>query len=163
VQQVRVVLRAVRSFKLAKALGGTADFSVVPLTPQAIRRSAIVTQNGGLDRAALRQAAARRCDCCSGIAEKIKSAHHRRWCSDPPEGPGLDRCDWWLRKRVKRRLVHGVGRRDDPGFVLLDARPSSRAGKNVGAWPSSNSRVHRQDGKTCWRTYEKPYDPQEPW
>src|SRR4051794_7518163 len=51
VQQVRVVLRAVALFQLAKGVSAPRISSVIPLTPQAIRKVGHRYEQGGLQRA----------------------------------------------------------------------------------------------------------------
>ena len=51
VQQVRVVLRAVALSQLAQGVSAPRISSVIPLTPQAIRKVGHRYQQGGLDRA----------------------------------------------------------------------------------------------------------------
>src|SRR5664279_1242702 len=51
VQQVRVVLRAVALFQLAQGVSAPRISSVIPLTPQAIRKVGHRYQEGGLEGA----------------------------------------------------------------------------------------------------------------
>jgi homeodomain-containing protein len=107
VQQVRVVLRALALFQLAKGVSAPRISAVVPLTPQAIRNVAHRYEQGGLERALYEKAR-------PGAAEVLDDGQKQRIiamvCSDPPEG----RARWTVRlvaqEAVKRRLVPRVGR-----------------------------------------------------
>ena len=107
VQQVRVVLRAVVLLQLAKGVSAARVSSVVPLTPQAIRKVGHRYQEGGLERALYEKQR-------PGAAVLLEDSQRQRIiamvCSDPPEG----RARWTVRlvaeEAVKRRLVPRVGR-----------------------------------------------------
>jgi putative transposase len=107
VQQVRVVLRAVVLLQLAKGVSAPRVSSVVPLTPQAIRKVGHRYQEGGLERALYEKQR-------PGAAVLLEDSQRQRIiamvCSDPPEG----RARWTVRlvaeEAVKRRLVPRVGR-----------------------------------------------------
>jgi putative transposase len=107
VQQARVVLRAVALFQLAKGVSAPRISSVIPLTPQAIRKVGHRYQQGGLERALYEKER-------SGAAQVLDDSQKQRViamvCSDPPEG----RARWTVRlvveEAVKRRLVPKVGR-----------------------------------------------------
>ena len=107
VQQVRVVLRAVALSQLARGVSAPRIASVIPLTPQAIRKVGHRYQQGGLERAVYEKAR-------PGAAKVLNESQQQRIiamvCSDPPEG----RARWTLRlvveEAVKRRLVPRVGR-----------------------------------------------------
>jgi putative transposase len=107
VQQVRVVLRAVALSQLAKGVSAPRISSVVPLTPQAIRKVGHRYQQGGLERALYEKER-------PGAAEVLDESQKQRIiamvCSDPPEG----RARWTVRlvveEAVKRKLVPRVGR-----------------------------------------------------
>jgi transposase len=107
VQQVRVVLRAVALAQLAKGLSAPRISSVIPLTPQAIRKIGHRYRQGGLERSLYEKAR-------MGAAEVLDDSQKQRIiamvCSDPPEG----RVRWTVRlvveEAVKRRLVPRVGR-----------------------------------------------------
>ena len=107
VQQVRVVLRAVALFQLAKGVSAPRISSVIPLTPQAIRKVGHRYQEGGLERALYEKQR-------PGAAQVLDDSQKQRIiamvCSDPPEG----RARWTIRlvaeEAVKRRLVPRVGR-----------------------------------------------------
>ena len=107
VQQVRVVLRAVALFQLAKGVSAPRIASVLPLTPQAIRKIGHRHQQGGLERALYEKER-------PGAAALLEDSQKQRIiamvCSDPPEG-----CARWTvrlvaEEAVKRRLVPQVGR-----------------------------------------------------
>ena len=107
VQQVRVVLRAVALFQLAKGVSAPRIASVLPLTPQAIRKIGHRHQQGGLERALYEKER-------PGAAALLEDSQKQRIiamvCSDPPEG-----CARWTvrlvaEEAVKRRLVPRVGR-----------------------------------------------------
>jgi putative transposase len=107
VQQVRVVLRAVALSQLANGVSSPRISSVIPLTPQAIRKVGHRYQQGGLERALYEKER-------PGGAEVLDESQKQRIialvCSDPPEG----RARWTVRlvaeEAVKRRLVPRVGR-----------------------------------------------------
>jgi putative transposase len=107
VQQVRVVLRAVALFQLAKGVSAPRISSVIPLTPQAIRKVGHRYQQGGLERALYEKQR-------PGAAQVLEDSQKQRIiamvCSDPPEG----RARWTVRlvaeEAVKRRLVPRIGR-----------------------------------------------------
>src|ERR1035437_6889103 len=106
-QQVRVVLRAVALLQLAKGLSSPRVSSVIPLTPQAIRKVGHRYQQGGLERALYERQR-------PGAAAVLDDSQRQRIiamvCSDPPEG----RARWTVRlvaeEAVKRRLGPRVGR-----------------------------------------------------
>jgi len=107
VQQVRVVLRAVALSQLAQGVSAPRISSVIPLTPQAIRKVGHRYRQGGLARALYEKQRL-------GAAEVLDDGQKQRIiamvCSDPPEG----RARWTVRlvveEAVKRRLVPRVGR-----------------------------------------------------
>jgi transposase len=107
VQQVRVVLRAMALLQLGKGISAPHVASVVPLTPQAIRKIGHRYQEGGLERALHEK---RR----PGAAELLDAPQKQRIiamvCSEPPDG----RARWTVRlvaeEAVKRKLVPRVGR-----------------------------------------------------
>ena len=107
IQQVRVVLRAVALSQLAQGVSAPRISSVIPLTPQAIRKIGHRYRQGGLAGALYEK---RR----PGAAEVLDDGQKQRIiamvCSDPPEG----RARWTVRlvveEAMKRRLVPRVGR-----------------------------------------------------
>jgi putative transposase len=107
VQQVRVVLRAVALSQLAKGASAPQIASVIPLTPQAIRKIGHRYQQGGLERALYERQR-------PGAEEVLDDSQKQRIiamvCSDPPAG----RARWTVRlvveEAVKRKLVPRVGR-----------------------------------------------------
>src|SRR5258705_3810521 len=107
VQQVRVVLRALALLQLAKGVSAPRIASVVPLTPQAIRKIGHRYQREGLEAALYERQR-------PGAAALLEDSQRQRIiamvCSDPPEG----RARWTVRlvaeQAVKRRLVPRVGR-----------------------------------------------------
>ena len=107
VQQVRVVLRAVALLQLAKGVSAPRISSVVPLTPQAIRKVGHRYQQGGLDRALYEK---QRPGAAALLEDNQKQRIVAMVCGDPPEG----RARWTVRliveEAVKRRLVPKVGR-----------------------------------------------------
>ena len=102
VQQVRVVLRALALLQLAKGASAPRISSVVPLTPQAIRKLGHRYQQGGLEPALYEKQR-------PGAAAVLDHSQRQRIiamvCSDPPEG----RARWTVRpiaqEAVKRRLI----------------------------------------------------------
>lgn len=107
VQQVRVVLRAVALSRLAEGISAPRIASVVPLTPQAIRKVGHRYQQGGLERALYDK---ERPGAVSVLDDSQKKRIIAMVCSDPPAG----RVRWTVRlvaeEAVKRRLVPRVGR-----------------------------------------------------
>jgi putative transposase len=107
VQQVRVALRAVALSQLAQGVSAPRISSVIPLTPQAIRKVGHRYEQGGLERALYEKER-------PGAAEVLDDGQKQRIiamvCSDPPEG----RARWTVRlvveEAVKRRLVPRIGR-----------------------------------------------------
>jgi len=107
VQQVRVVLRGVALSQLAQGVSAPRISSVIPLTPQAIRKVGHRYRQGGLARALYEKQR-------PGAAEVLDDGQKQRIiamvCSDPPEG----RARWTVRlvveEAIKRRLVPRVGR-----------------------------------------------------
>src|SRR6202023_754220 len=107
VQQVRVVLRAVALSQLAQGVSAPRISSVVPLTPQAIRKVGHRYQQGGLDRALYEKER-------PGAAALLEDSQKQRIiamvCAGPPEGHAR----WTVRlvaeQAVKKRLVPRVGR-----------------------------------------------------
>ena len=107
VQQVRVVLRALALLQLAKGVSAPRIASIIPLTPQAIRKIGHRYQSGGLERALYEKQR-------PGAAEVLDDSQKQRLiamvCSSPPEG----RARWTIRlvaeEAVKRKLVPRVGR-----------------------------------------------------
>ena len=106
-QQVRVVLRAIALLQLAKGASAPRIASVIPLTPQAVRKVGHRYQRGGLERALYDKQR-------PGAAEVLDPSQKQRIiamvCSDPPKG----RSRWTVRlvaeEAVKRKLVPRVGR-----------------------------------------------------
>jgi putative transposase len=107
VQQVRVILRALALLQLAKGASAPRIASVVPLTPQAIRKVGHRYLEGGLEAAIYEKQR-------PGAADVLDDSQKQRIiamvCSSPPEG----RARWTVRlvaqEAVKRKLVPRVGR-----------------------------------------------------
>ncbi len=116
VQQVRVVLRALSLQQLAKGVSSPQIASIIPLTPQAIRKIGYRYQKDGLDAALYEKPR-------PGAAPVLDHNQKQRIiamvCSDPPEG----RARWTVRlvvqEAVKRKLVPRVGR-ETIRILLLD-------------------------------------------
>ena len=141
-QQVRVVLRAVALLQLAKGVSSPRIASVLPLTPQAIRKIGHRYQRGGLERALHDKQR-------PGAAELLDASQKQRIiamvCSDPPEG----RARWTIRlvveEAVKRKLVPCVGR-ETIRILLLHHDLEPWREKNV-VCRRNQWRLHRQDGR----------------
>jgi len=107
VQQVRVILRAMALLQLAKGVSAPRVSSVIPLTPQAIRKVGHRYQDGGLERALYDKER-------PGAAQVLEESQKQRIiamvCSDPPEGCGRWTVRLVAQEAVKRRLVPRVGR-----------------------------------------------------
>ena len=127
VQQVRVVLRALALLQLARGASAPRIASLVPLTPQAIRKIGHRYQQGGLDTALFEKQR-------PGAAPVLEDSQKQRIiamvCSDPPEG----RARWTVRlvaeQAVKRKLVPRVGR-EAIRILLLDHDLKPWREKNV--------------------------------
>ncbi len=141
VQQVRVVLRALALQQLAKGASAPRISSVVPLTPQAIRKVGHRYQTGGLKPALYDKQR-------PGAATVLEDSQTRRIIamvrSSPPEG----RARWTVRlvakEAVERRLVSRVGR-ETIRILLLDHGLKPGRGK-APARGRTQRRVHRRDG-----------------
>ena len=107
VQQVRVVLRALALLQLAKGASAPRISSVVPLTPQAIRKVGHRYQARRVGRALYEK---QRPGAAAVLDDSQKQRIIAMVCSDPPEG----RARWTVRlvaqEAVKRKLVPRVGR-----------------------------------------------------
>ena len=107
IEQVRVAMRAVALLQLAKGVSAPRISSVVPLTPQAIRKVGHRYQTGGLEPALYDK---QRPGAANLLSAKQRQRIIAMVCSDPP--PGCAR--WTVRlvvaEAVKRRLVPRVGR-----------------------------------------------------
>jgi transposase len=107
VQQVRVILRALSLLQLAKGVSAPRISSVVPLTPQAIRKVGHRYREGGLEVALYEK---QRPGAAAVLDDSQKQRIIAMVCSDPPEG----RARWTVRlvaqEAVKRKLVPCVGR-----------------------------------------------------
>jgi putative transposase len=128
VQQVRVVLRAVALLQLAKGASAPQISTVIPLTPQAIRKIGHRYQEGGLESALYEKP---RPGATAVLDDSQKQRIIAMVCSDPPEG----RARWTVRlvaqEAVKRRLVPRVGR-ETIRILLLSHDLKPWREKNVG-------------------------------
>jgi putative transposase len=107
VQQVRVVLRAIALLQLGKGVSAPRMASVIPLTPQAIRKLGHRYRRGGLERALYEK---QRPGAEALLEDSQKQRIIAMVCSDPPKG-----CARWTVRLVaeeasKRRMVPRVGR-----------------------------------------------------
>jgi hypothetical protein len=127
VQQVRVVLRALALLQLAKGVSAPRISSVVPLTPQAIRKVGHRYETGGLEPALYDK---QRPGAATVLEDSQKQRIIAMVCSNPPEG----RARWTVRlvaqEAVKRRLVPRVGR-ETIRILLLDHDLKPWREKNV--------------------------------
>ncbi len=107
VQPVRLVLRAMALLQLAQGVSAPKISSVVPLTPQAIRKVGHRYQAGGLERALYEK---ERPGAAALLEDNQKQRIIAMVCSEPPEG----RARWTVRlvaeEAVKRKLVPRIGR-----------------------------------------------------
>ena len=106
-QQVRVTVRAVVLLQLAKGVSAPRISSMVPMTPQAIRKVGHRYREGGLERALYEK---QRPGAAALLEESQKQRIIAMVCSHPPEG-----CARWTvrlvaEEAVKRKLVPRVGR-----------------------------------------------------
>ena len=157
VQQVRVVLRALALLQLAKGASAPRIASVVPLTPQAIRKVGHRYQQGGLERALYEK---QRPGAAAVLDDSQKQRIIAMVCSDPPEG----RARWTVRlvaqEAVKRQTGSTRGKGNHPDSAARP-RPQAVAGKKCGAWPNSMTSTSPR-WKTCWRRMRNPTIPSEP-
>jgi putative transposase len=107
VQQVRVVLRAIALLQLGKGVSAPRMASVIPLTPQAIRKLGHRYRRGGLERALYEK---QRPGAEALLEDSQKQRIIAMVCSDPPKG-----CARWTvrlvaEEAIKRRMVPRVGR-----------------------------------------------------
>jgi putative transposase len=127
VQQVRVVLRALTLLQLAKGVRAPRISSVLPLTPQAIRKVGHRYQTRGLEPALYDK---HRPGATAVLEDSQKQRIIAMVCSNPPEG----RARWTVRlvaqEAVKRRLVPRVGR-ETIRILLLDHDLKPWREKNV--------------------------------
>ena len=127
VQQVRVVLRALALLQLAKGASAPRISSVVPLTPQAIRKVGHRYLEGGLEPALYEK---QRPGATAVLDDSQRQRIIAMVCSDPPEG----RARWTVRlvaqEAVKRKLVPRVGR-ETIRILLLDHDLKPWREKNV--------------------------------
>src|SRR5262245_34421755 len=127
VQQVRVVLRALALLQLARGVSAPQIATVVPLTPQAIRRIAHRYQQGGLESALFEK---QRPGAATVLDHSQKQRIIAMVCSAPPEGCAR----WTVRlvalEAVKRKLAPRVGR-ETIRILLLDHDLKPWREKNV--------------------------------
>jgi putative transposase len=106
-QQVRVVLRATALLQLAQGLSALRVSSVIPFTPQAIRRVGHRYRQGGLERALYEK---RRPGAATLLEDSQKQRIIAMVGSEPPDGHAR----WTVRlaaeEAVKRQMVPRVGR-----------------------------------------------------
>jgi putative transposase len=128
VQQVRVVLRAVALLQLGNGASAPQISTVIPLTPQAIRKIGHRYREGGLESALYEK---RRPGATAVLDDSQKQRIIAMVCSDPPGG----RARWTVRlvaqEAVKRRLVPRVGR-ETIRILLLSHDLKPWREKNVG-------------------------------
>ena len=127
VQQVRVVLRALALLQLAKGASAPRISSVVPLTPQAIRKVGHRYQQGGLESALYER---QRPGAMSVLDDSQRQRIIAMVCSDPPEGLARWTVRLVAQEAVKRKLVPRVGR-ETIRILLLDHDLKPWREKNV--------------------------------
>src|ERR1051325_9071717 len=107
VQQVRVVLRALALLQLGEHASAPQIASVIPLTPQAIRRLGHRYEQAGLDGALYEKQR-------PGAAQVLDTNQKQRIiamvCSEPPEGRSRWTVHLVAEEAVKRKLAPRVGR-----------------------------------------------------
>jgi transposase len=127
VQQVRLVLRALALLQLAKGVSAPRISSIVPLTPQAIRKVGHRYKQGGLEPALYEK---QRPGAAALLDDSQKQRIIAMVCSTPPEG----RARWTVRlvaeEAVKRKLVPRVGR-ETIRLLLVDHDLKPWREKNV--------------------------------
>jgi putative transposase len=127
VQQVRVVLRALALLQLAKGASAPRISSVVPLTPQAIRKVGHRYQQGGLESALYER---QRPGAMTVLDDSQRQRIIAMVCSDPPEGLARWTVRLVAQEAVKRKLVPRVGR-ETIRILLLDHDLKPWREKNV--------------------------------
>jgi putative transposase len=127
VQQVRVILRALALLQLARGASAPQISSVVPLTPQAVRKLGHRYLEGGLEPALYDK---QRPGAAAVLDDSQKQRIIAMVCSDPPQG----RARWTVRlvaqEAVNRKLVPRVGR-ETIRILLLDHDLKPWREKNV--------------------------------
>ena len=156
VQQVRVVLRAVALSRLAQGVSAPRISSVIPLTPQAIRKVGHRYQQGGLERALYEKE--RR-----GAAAVLDDGQKQRIiamvCSDPPEAARAGLCGWWWKKPSSGDWFHESAGK--PSAYCSSTTTSSRGGKKM--WCVADlTEDYITKMEDVLETYEQSYDPQQP-
>ena len=127
VQQVRVVLRALALLQLAKGASAPRISSVVPLTPQAIRKVGHRYQQGGLESALYER---QRPGAMTVLDDSQRQRIIAMVCSDPPEGLARWTVRLVAQEAVKRKSVPRVGR-ETIRILLLDHDLKPWREKNV--------------------------------
>ena len=154
VQQVRVVLRALALLQLAEGVSAPRISSVVPLTPQAIRKVGHRYQAGGLESALYDK---QRPGAATVLEDSQKQRIIAMVCSDPPEG----RARWTVRlvaqEAVKRRLVPRVGR-ETIRILLLDHDLKPSRGKMW--WCAGINRHGVEDERASRERISNPFGPE---
>jgi len=156
-QQVRVVLRALALLQLAKGASAPRISSVVPLTPQAIRKVGHRYQAGGLESALYDK---QRPGATGVLDDSQKQRIIAMVCSAPPEG----RARWAVRlvaqEAVKRRLVPAW--EGKPFGFCSSTTTSSRGGKKMWCVAELND-AYIAKMEDVLETYEKPTTPRSRW
>src|SRR4030095_14671095 len=152
VQQVRVVLRALALLQLAKGASAPRISSVVPLTPQAIRKVGHRYQQGGLESALYER---QRPGAMTVLDDSQRQRIIAMVCSDPPACP----CGWWPRKPSSASWSHAW--EEKPSGFCSSTTISSRGGKKMWCVAELNDEYITKM-EDVLETYEKPYDPAEP-
>jgi hypothetical protein len=127
VQQVRAVLRTLALLQLAKGASSPRISSVVPLTPQAIRKIGHRYLKGGLEPALYEK---QRPGAAAVLDDSQKQRIIAMVCSDPPEGRTRQTVRLVAQEAVKRKLVPRVGR-ETVRILLLDHDLKPWREKNV--------------------------------
>jgi len=122
-----VVLRALALLQLAKGASAPRISSVVPLTPQAIRKVGHRYQQGGLESALYER---QRPGAMTVLDDSQRQRIIAMVCSDPPEGLARWTVRLVAQEAVKRKLVPRVGR-ETIRILLLDHDLKPWREKNV--------------------------------
>jgi DDE superfamily endonuclease len=156
IQQVRVVLRAIALWQLARGVSAPRISGVVPLTPQAIRKVGHRYQEGALNARYMRSsgpAQPRYWRTARGSALSRWSAATRQRVA--PAGP----YDWWPRRPSSADWFREW--EEKPSESCCSTTTSSRGGKKMWCVAELNEEYIAKM-EDVLETYEQPYNPKQP-
>jgi len=161
VQQVRVVLRALALLQLAKNVSAPRIATVVPLTPQAIRKIGHRDQREGLESALYEKQR-------PGAAALLQDSQRQRiiamvcrpWCAAIRPKAGRDGPFVWLPR--KPSSGDWFPRWEEKRSAFYSSTPtSSRGGKKMWCVAELNE-DYITKMEDVLEVYERPYDPRQP-